>query len=768
MNRYVHFWIALFIAILPTFLAAQLTVNFSFSPDYAYSGKTIQFLSQVTGGNPVKYVYEWNFNDGSAVSALKDPTHIFTVSGCGIQNYYVKLKVTDTALHIKDSITRTVHVKKLHAPPPTAEFIFTPDSVCSGTPIQFTSIVTGCDSNLFVFDWNFNDGTNHSYQKNPSHVFNSFGCDIQNYNVDLFVTDTSTNTTVTVHSNKTVHIKRRPNPQLLDTANYIPFSNCYNNPPPTPSNPDFRIKVINQTENGTCIVANSYSIDWGDGDSISGLSNSSFPIEHIYHELGSYVLLFRAAGTNGCQGVTTYHVKNESNPGIGVTSAGQTMGCTPITFPFHIRQFANNSPSTIYTWDFDDGTPLIIWNNDSIYAHDSVIYHEYNQSSCIDPDGTFTVTLTATNSCKSTQSTVDGIEVWSKGYTMISDTIPTGCAGQCILFTNISTPGYGPGCTTTTTYDWDFGNGNTYSGASPPCQYYNSPGIFTLTVIGTSHCGNDTLVCPVTIYSLADAIAVPTPLNGCNPLEVTFNNQSTGDSIHYTWTVTPNSFQFINGTTCQSKNPVIRFTAKADYTVTLKAENICSSDTAIYHINVFDIPGVVLPMVAGGSAPYVYSMNPDYTNNGSPITNYAWYISPSSGWIFVPPSDSSSSNPTLRFDSAGMYTMGVSVMNSCGITHVESNTFQVSSTIGINDKDLKEFTLYPNPTAGTFIIELRTANLSEKINIEIYGLYGESVLSTESAGEQKHELSLIGRPAGIYLLRIIKNGKAESIKIIKQ
>ena len=676
MIRNFLFCITFIIALLPDFLAAQLTVNFSFSPDYAYSGKTIQFLSQVTGGNPVKYVYEWDFNDGSPISALKDPTHIFTISGCGIQNYYVKLKVTDTAMHIKDSITRTVHVKKLHASPPTAEFIFTPDSVCSGTPIQFTSIVTGCDSNLFAFDWNFNDGTTHSYQRNPSHTFNPFGCDIQNYNVDLFVTDTSNSSTVTVHANDTVHIKRRPNPQLLDTANSIPLNNCYNSP--TPDDPDFRVKVINQTGNGHCIVANSYSIDWGDGTVMTGLNPSSFPIEHTYHQLGAYNLIYRAEGINGCLGETHYLVKNEGNPGGGIVSPGQTAGCVPKSFQFKVEGILNNSPATTYTCDFDDGTPFIVWTKEEIYLNDTAFTHTFLQSSCSEPEGSFTVKLTATNSCKSTISTVDGVEIWSKGYTMIADTLPVGCIGQCVWFTNISTYGNGPpNCSLNSNFYWEFGNGNTYNGFYPPCQHYNAPGIYTLTLISTSYCGNDTLVCPVTIYSLADALAVPTPLNGCNPLEVTFDNQSTGDSIHYIWTVTPNSFQFINGTTHLSKNPVIRFTAKAAYTVTLKAENVCSADTAIYHINVFDKPEITLPTVAGDCAPYIYTMNPTYASNGDTITGYLWHVSPSTGWSYVPPSDSNSSNPTVRFDAAGTYTMTVEVTNGCGTTQAVSNPFIV-------------------------------------------------------------------------------------------
>jgi len=261
---------------------------------------------------------------------------------------------------------------------------------------------------------------------------------------------------------------------------------------------------------------------------------------------------------------------------------------------------------------------------------------------------------------------------------MISNIHTIGCAGDCIEFNNTSIPGYGPNCSTATTYHWDFGNGNIYNGSSPPCQVYDTAGTYNLTVISTNNCGNDTLICPVTIYALATAMATPTFFNGCKPLNVTFNNQSTGGGmLSYTWSVTPNTYQFTNGTNIHSINPSIKFLNKGVYTVTLQTENNCNSDTAVFHINVFDRPGVTLPTVYGDCTPFIYTMNPTYTGNGDPIISYLWMISPSTGWNYIPPSTPNSSNPTISFNSAGDYTMSVIVTNSCGPTQGVSNTFHV-------------------------------------------------------------------------------------------
>jgi photosystem II stability/assembly factor-like uncharacterized protein len=76
--------------------------------------------------------------------------------------------------------------------------------------------------------------------------------------------------------------------------------------------------------------------------------------------------------------------------------------------------------------------------------------------------------------------------------------------------------------------------------------------------------------------------------------------------------------------------------------------------------------------------------------------------------------------------------------------------------------------VYPNPTTGTFILELNGDFTSAKTNVEIYGMRGEKVMTTTLSGEWKHEFSLSDRTAGIYFIRVMSGNKAGSAKIIKQ
>ena len=78
------------------------------------------------------------------------------------------------------------------------------------------------------------------------------------------------------------------------------------------------------------------------------------------------------------------------------------------------------------------------------------------------------------------------------------------------------------------------------------------------------------------------------------------------------------------------------------------------------------------------------------------------------------------------------------------------------------------FKVYPNPTTGDFILAINGDIPVDRVSIDIFGMWGEKVLTTIIAGERSHEFSLSGRPSGVYFIRMISGDKSEIIKIIKQ
>jgi hypothetical protein len=76
---------------------------------------------------------------------------------------------------------------------------------------------------------------------------------------------------------------------------------------------------------------------------------------------------------------------------------------------------------------------------------------------------------------------------------------------------------------------------------------------------------------------VADFIANPTTAN-INQT-VAFTNQSTNNPTSYSWSFSPATMTYVNGTNSTSVNPQVQFTAAGNYTVSLTAANSAGSNT---------------------------------------------------------------------------------------------------------------------------------------------------------------------------------------------
>ena len=79
------------------------------------------------------------------------------------------------------------------------------------------------------------------------------------------------------------------------------------------------------------------------------------------------------------------------------------------------------------------------------------------------------------------------------------------------------------------------------------------------------------------------------------------------------------------------------------------------------------------------------------------------------------------------------------------------------------------FKVYPNPTTGTFTLELKGVEETSKVSVEIYGILGDRILKKEMTGFKQQVFDLSGRLHGIYLIRVMNDGSEMGMtKIIKQ
>ncbi|MCX6305009.1 MAG: GEVED domain-containing protein [Bacteroidetes bacterium] len=78
------------------------------------------------------------------------------------------------------------------------------------------------------------------------------------------------------------------------------------------------------------------------------------------------------------------------------------------------------------------------------------------------------------------------------------------------------------------------------------------------------------------------------------------------------------------------------------------------------------------------------------------------------------------------------------------------------------------FIVYPNPTTGGFSLEFTGIGETEEVSVEMYGMHGDRVYAAALKGMKKYDLSLAGKPAGVYFIRVISGKVAGTAKIIRQ
>jgi hypothetical protein len=77
------------------------------------------------------------------------------------------------------------------------------------------------------------------------------------------------------------------------------------------------------------------------------------------------------------------------------------------------------------------------------------------------------------------------------------------------------------------------------------------------------------------------------------------------------------------------------------------------------------------------------------------------------------------------------------------------------------------FRVYPNPTKGSFTLEIKGTVLSDESRVEIFNMRAESVVNTTLPAGTKHLFNLSDFPAGLYFVKIINGHSVETIKLAK-
>jgi PKD repeat protein len=325
----------------------------------------------------------------------------------------------------------------------------------------------------------------------------------------------------------------------------------------------FEINIVNES-----IGVEHYSWRLGDGTNLS-LGFDALSYTYINDSDTARYFDITLVGRNDQFCVDTMTTRITVYPEVKAVAGTDISGCAPMQVSF----LNQSRGADHYLWRFGDGASSV----DSEPIH---TFHNYS-----DKDTTFVVVLKARSDfgCED----FDTVYVHVKPYVKAAFEFdpPEFCHPYELEITNNS---FG-----VTQYIWNFDDGY-------PVQHYDdstfvysienfssTAQVFNISLIASNEYGCiDTLIRPVIVYPYIKAQFTPDLIEGCNPLTVNFENQSTGGQ-HFFW-----DFGNSSGTS-SGTSPVFEFVnpdpdAPAVFNVSMVASSIYGCrDTADVLITVF-------------------------------------------------------------------------------------------------------------------------------------------------------------------------------------
>jgi PKD repeat protein len=657
------------------YISVQTVPNTNFN--FTANGLTVTFTNSTTGGTS----YNWSFGDGAS-SNETNPVHTYAAGG----SYTVTLTSTNPCG--STTATQTVVI----VTPPTAGFTATPTSGCASLTVQFTNTSS---PNATTWNWSFPGGTpSSSTAQNPAVVYNTAGT----YSVTLTVSNAAGSST----ASQTNYI----------TVNTVPTTGFTNS-----------ISGKTVTFTNTSMNAASYLWNFGDGQT-STLTN---PV-HTYASDGTYTVTLTS--TNPCGSTTaTQTVVIVTPPTAGFT-ATPTSGCASLTVQFTNTSSPN---ATTWNWSFPGGTPssstaqnpAVVYNTAGTYSvtliasnsaySDTLTLTNYitvntvptagftssvdsltatftntsnnatsylwnfgdgQTSTLTNPvhtysnDGTYTVTLSATNVCGVTIFTQNVVIITAPSAGFTANTT-TGCAPLTVQFQNLSSAN-------SVSWSWSFPGGTPSSSTEQhPLVIYNTPGVYNVSLTVTNSAGTTSTF---TQTNFITVLGPPTAsfILSINGLTASFTNGSQ-NANSYSWA-------FGDGSTSMEANPTHTYLNGGTFTVTLSATNNCGTTTYTQEIIVEPAPVAAFTMSASeGCVPFTVQ----FTNQSSPNAT-------SLLWIFEggDPATSNQENPSATWSQTGTFLVTLIASNPSGID-------TASATVTVNNIPTAGFT---HTTAGLSVV----------------------------------------------------------------
>jgi hypothetical protein len=263
------------------------------------------------------------------------------------------------------------------------------------------------------------------------------------------------------------------------------------------------------------------------------------------------------------------------------------------------------------------------------------------------------------------------------------------------------------------------------------------------------------------ISTVANALMVSAgPDKAKTGASVQLEGLATGGVTPYTYAWSP---------TASLNNPAIATplaspTVTTTYTLTVTGSNACSgSDVMVVTVNAIPNDLTVQNVTVPNGTTNCYNAYQTISVAGSGT----YFLVQSGGSATFIAGLKISYFPGTTVQSGG-YMRGYITTN--GLYCNNQTTPMVATTVEDtpaiqNPDDL--FTVYPNPTAGSFTIRMNDHKKFQHSRIVIYGNLGESIFDSRDDVFTSREFSLDGKPAGIYFISVTNGNDHQIRKIVK-
>lgn len=424
----------------------------------------------------------------------------------------------------------------------------------------------------------------------------------------------------------------------------------------------------------------AWTIDWGDGSPIDNGASLIPPafINHIYTAtIDTFIVTFTETGS-GCviQGVVV--MEEPSNASIQIPVGGVTQACAPAILDF-INSSTDVSPTTVFTWDFGDGSPLEVYDYTNV---GQTIQHQYLPGTV---NCNTTVTLFAENYCNTQQggasvATFNPIQIWDIDDAAIQASNILLCYPDTIVtFDNVTNRNcFAQGNTFQRQEFWNFGN---YWGTGsdstvgwqpwpptfPMTIAYPGLGAYDVMLVDSSFCGLDTAFITINIVPPPTAIMTLSDDTICAGESVTAFNMSTGGANSFDW-------NFGDGSGWQTAGPgnaTHSYSTPGDYTISLVANIVggTASCTDTVTLNVHVLPSPTATILNSGNVG-CDTLTVLFTDGSTNAVQ--WF------WDFGNGNTSNNQNPAQQFySSSGNYAVSLTVTSINGCVDATSTIVNV-------------------------------------------------------------------------------------------